>query len=92
MDAVHYARLKKREMELQASLTNLIATLDVSEEKKEGEVEESTINNLNKMQQNTLVEWQTSPSFSETALELIKLNIQVLGISFIFLVVSPYIF
>ena len=79
-------------MELQASLTNLIATLDVSEEKKEGEVEESTINNLNKMQQNTLVEWQTSPSFSETALELIKLNIQVLGISFIFLVVSPYIF
>ena len=92
MDAVHYARLKKREMELQASLTNLIATLDVSEERKEEEVEESKINNLNKMQQNTLVEWQTSPSFSETALELIKLNIQVLGISFIFLVVSPYIF
>ena len=92
MDAVHYTKLKKREMELQASLTNLIATLDVSEEKKEEEVEESKINNLNKMQQNTLVEWQTSPSFSETALELIKLNIQVLGISFIFLVVSPYIF
>ena len=84
MDAVHYTKLKKREMELQASLTNLIATLDVSEEKKEEEVEESKINNLNKMQQNTLVEWQTSPSFSETALELIKLNIQVLGISFIF--------
>ena len=84
MDAVHYTRLKKREMELQASLTNLIATLDVSEEKKEGEVEESKINNMNKMQQNTLVEWPTSPSFSETALELIKLNIQVLGISFIF--------
>lgn len=83
MDAVHYTKLKKREMELQASLTNLIATLDVSEEKKEEEVEESKINNLNKMQQNTLVEWQTSPSFSETALELIKLNIQVLGISFI---------
>ena len=84
MDAVHYTKLKKREMELQASLTNLIATLDVSEEKKEEEVEESKINNMNKMQQNTLVEWQTSPSFSETALELIKLNIQVLGISFIF--------
>ena len=84
MDAVHYTKLKKREMELQASLTNLIATLDVSEERKEEEVEESKINNLNKMQQNTLVEWQTSPSFSETALELIKLNIQVLGISFIF--------
>ena len=83
MDAVHYTKLKKREMELQASLTNLIATLDVSEEKKEEEVEESKINNMNKMQQNTLVEWQTSPSFSETALELIKLNIQVLGISFI---------
>ena len=83
MDAVHYTKLKKREMELQASLTNLIATLDVSEEKKEEEVEESKINNLNKMQQNTLVEWLTSPSFSETALELIKLNIQVLGISFI---------
>ena len=83
MEAVHYTKLKKREMELQASLTNLIATLDVSEERKEEEVEESKINNLNKMQQNTLVEWQTSPSFSETALELIKLNIQVLGISFI---------
>ena len=81
IDAILYAKLKKREIELQSSLTDLMATLDAGEEGIGDEVEKMKIENRNEMQESTTVDWQISPSLYETALELIKLNIQVPSIS-----------
>ena len=81
IDAILYAKLKKREMELQSSLTDLMATLDAGEEGIGDEVVKMKIENRNEMQESTTVDWQISPSLYETALELIKLNIQVPSIS-----------
>ena len=53
IDAILYAKLKKREMELQSSLTDLMATLDAGEEGIGDEVVKMKIENRNEMQEST---------------------------------------